>query len=241
MFDSAFVESGNRIQTKTKYWMLVTTSFNAAIVAAMILIPMLYPEALPRSAVSAMLQPPPLPHAAPPKPQVQPMRATTRTIARLNPMTAPSRIPDEIRQPKNDAPPQIGGDVRMSSHPGDGVPNGVPDLIATGPSLPHVTVLPKRPTIQRVSAGVIAGMNISRTQPVYPSIARAAGVAGTVELHAIIAKNGTIQNLSVLSGPEMLRSAAVDAVKTWRYQPYLLNGEPVEVDTTITVNFTLGS
>lgn len=239
MFDSALMESGDRIQTKSKYWMFATTFFNAAIVAAMVLVPLLYPEALPRSAVSAMLQPPPLPHAAPQQPPAQPAHAMTRAVAWLNPLVAPTQIPDAIRRNVQDAPPQIGSGVRMSNDVGDQT-SGIPDMVATGPSLPVVSVKPKRPTIQRVSAGVIAGMAISRSQPVYPSIARAAHVQGTVELHAIIAKDGTIQNLNVMSGPEMLRGAAVDAVKTWRYRPYLLNGEPTEVDTTITVNFTLG-
>jgi len=59
-------------------------------------------------------------------------------------------------------------------------------------------------------------------------------------LHAIISKTGTITNLQVISGPEMLRASAVDAVKTWRYKPYILNGEPTEVDTTVSVNFNMG-
>jgi protein TonB len=65
-------------------------------------------------------------------------------------------------------------------------------------------------------------------------------VQGTVELRAIISKTGTIENLAVLSGHAMLVGAAVEAVKHWRYRPYMLNGEPIEVETEITVNFTLG-
>ena len=65
-------------------------------------------------------------------------------------------------------------------------------------------------------------------------------MSGTVELHAIISKDGTIKDLHVVSGPAMLRQAAVDAVRTWRYKPYKLNNEPTEVETTINVVFTLG-
>jgi protein TonB len=83
------------------------------------------------------------------------------------------------------------------------------------------------------------GQAISRPQPLYPPIARAAHVSGTVVLHAIIGKDGTIQNLSVISGPPMLVGAATDAVRQWRYKPYELNGQPTEVDTTITVNFNM--
>jgi len=75
---------------------------------------------------------------------------------------------------------------------------------------------------------------------VYPPIAKQAHVQGAVVLHAIIGKDGRIKNLSVISGNAMLTQAAVDAVQNWRYKPYLLNGEPTEVDTTVTVNFSFG-
>jgi protein TonB len=97
---------------------------------------------------------------------------------------------------------------------------------------------PKGPT--RVSSGVMQGAKISGATPVYPPIAKAAHVSGAVVLHAIISKEGTIKNLTVISGPEMLKSAALEAVQSWRYKPYLLNGDPTEVDTQITVNFNFG-
>ena len=239
MFESALVDSGNRIQTRSRYWMLATTSFNAAMVAAMILIPMLYPEALPRSQVTAMLQPPPLPHSAPPKPPTQVVRVTHSSAA-TNPFVAPTQIPQGIHRVLNDAPPQIADGVQMRERAMPTSP-GVPFAMSVGRSLPFITVTPKKPAVQHVSSGVIAGMNISKTTPVYPAIARAARVDGSVEMHALISKSGAIEDLSVVSGPEMLRVAALDAVRTWRYRPYLLNGEPVEVETTITVHFTLGS
>jgi len=91
-----------------------------------------------------------------------------------------------------------------------------------------------------ISAGVAVGMLLSKTPPIYPPIAKAARVSGTVVLQATISKTGSIENLHVVSGPAMLQQAAMDAVKTWRYRPYLLNNEPVEVDTTVNVIFTLG-
>lgn len=78
-----------------------------------------------------------------------------------------------------------------------------------------------------------------RVQPIYPPLAKAARIQGPVELRAIISKDGFIENLRVLGGHPMLVTAAVDAVKQWRYRPYVLNGEPVEVETQITVNFVL--
>lgn len=91
----------------------------------------------------------------------------------------------------------------------------------------------------RVSQGVIQGMVIHKVAPVYPPEAKRARVQGTVILAAIIGKDGRIKNLQVVSGPSALADAAVGAVQQWRYRPYILLGEPVEVDTQITVNFNL--
>ena len=81
---------------------------------------------------------------------------------------------------------------------------------------------------------------VRKVQPVYPPIAKTAHISGTVVLHAIIAKDGSVQDLQYVSGPPLLMKSAMDAVKQWRYKPTMLNGEPVEVDTTISVVFTLG-
>ena len=101
--------------------------------------------------------------------------------------------------------------------------------------------IPKVATPQRVrvSSGVSAGNLIKRVQPNYPPLARQARIQGTVILQAEISKEGTIQNLQLISGHPMLAPAAIEAVKQWRYKPYLLNGEPVAVDTQVQVNFTL--
>ena len=92
---------------------------------------------------------------------------------------------------------------------------------------------------RRVSGGVMEGMLVHRVLPVYPPMARATRTAGRVELQATISRTGTIENLHVASGPSLLLQAAIDAVRQWRYRPYLLNGEPVEVETTINVDFRL--
>ncbi len=91
----------------------------------------------------------------------------------------------------------------------------------------------------RISAGVSGGLLVHRVQPVYPPEARQARVQGTVVLHAIINKEGRIANLQLVSGPKELAQAAIGAVQQWRYRPYLLMGDPVEVDTEIQVNFQL--
>ena len=91
-----------------------------------------------------------------------------------------------------------------------------------------------------ISGGVAVGMLLQKITPVYPPIAKAARVQGTVVLQATISKTGRLKNLQVVSGPAMLQQAALDAVRQWRYKPYLLNNEPVEVETTVNVIFTLG-
>ncbi len=114
--------------------------------------------------------------------------------------------------------------------------------LTAAPTLAVVKVAPppSKAAATRVSGGVIAGNKLAGSTPVYPPIAKAAHVSGAVVLRAVISRAGTIESLSVVSGPEMLRGSAVAAVQDWRYRPYLLNGEPTEVDTTITVNFLFG-
>jgi protein TonB len=101
--------------------------------------------------------------------------------------------------------------------------------------------VPKAATPQRVkvSGGVTQGMLVRKVNPNYPPLAKQARIQGTVVLQAIIGKDGAIENLHAVSGHPMLIQSAIDAVRQWRYKPYFLNGEPVEVDTTVTVNFTL--
>lgn len=155
---------------------------------------------------------------------------------------APTKIPKDIKMLREDAvpPPQMAGVAGMSGMGGgSGVPGGVMGGIGNAPA--PVVKLAKPVGPQRVSSGVIAGLAISQPHPIYPPIAKAAHVSGAVVLHAVISKGGTVENLQVVSGPEMLRASALDAVRNWRYKPYLLNGEPTEVDTTITVNFNFGS
>ena len=89
------------------------------------------------------------------------------------------------------------------------------------------------------SEGVMEGLLIHKVTPTYPPIAKQARVQGTVMLAATISREGNIENLTVTSGHPMLVRAALDAVRQWRYRPFMLNHEPVEVDTTVTVTFTL--
>ena len=100
---------------------------------------------------------------------------------------------------------------------------------------------PETPSRIAVSGNVQAGALIRKVEPVYPPIAKMAHISGTVVLHAIIAKDGSVEDLQYVSGAPLLMKSAMDAVRQWRYQPTLVNGEPVEVETTISVVFALGA
>jgi periplasmic protein TonB len=154
-----------------------------------------------------------------------------------NQLTAPTRIPHDIKMvAEKEAPPSSFGVAGMEGLGGSS--GGVMGSVFGSGSGPKVQAAP--PKKVAISAGVATGMLIQKTTPVYPPIAKAARVSGTVILQATITKQGTIENLRVISGPAMLQQSAIDAVKTWRYRPYLLNNEPVEVETTINVIFSLG-
>jgi protein TonB len=100
--------------------------------------------------------------------------------------------------------------------------------------------MPPKPTVKTPPISrMMEGNLIYKPQPVYPPMARAVRVQGAVVLRAIISKTGTIENLQTLSGHPLLVPSAIEAVKRWRYRPYVLNGEPVEVETQVTVNFIL--
>lgn len=143
----------------------------------------------------------------------------------------------------NGEPREFQSTISLSFH--DGVGKRAPSLVVMGMpgggvagNIGPVTAPARMPDgAIRVSSGVAASMLLERPSPVYPPIAKAAHVQGVVVMHAIISKDGDIEDLQVVSGPPMLVGAAKDAVQQWKYRPYLLNGKPVEVVTTINVNF----
>ncbi len=152
-------------------------------------------------------------------------------------LTAPKQIPHDIRNvAQTEAPPSSsfgGADLEGLGSNGGNVTGSV---FGSGNNRPKVKA--EASAKINISSGVAAGMLVHKTTPQYPEIAKLARVSGTVVLQATVSKAGTIENLRVIAGPDMLRQAAMDAVRSWRYRPYLLNGEPVEVGTTVSVVFT---
>ena len=233
MFENALIESAGRLKTQSRFWTIGTFALNAGVLAVMILLPLFHPEALPKTTLADMLVAP----APPPPPAL--MQVATQPVAAQQPraavLTAPPRIPTSIREDSGPPSTQPVGTMPATPTPGDAWP-GQNISVLVGPR-PMIVVSPPAKRIT-VSTGVAAGNLIYETRPVYPAIAQAAHITGVVVLRAIISKKGTIENLSVESGSQMLRQAALDGVRNWRYRPFLLNGEPTDVDTTITVNFT---
>jgi protein TonB len=165
---------------------------------------------------------------------VQPSPAPAQSAAMQQQLNANSVLDkSSLRQPSDaGAPPPPSGNIDMGNS------GATPNVFGSKPA-PTVTAAPTNRVIN-VAASIMAGRAVSKTPPAYPAFARTARVDGTVVLHATISKAGTIENVSVISGPPMLRQAALDAVRTWRYKPYLLDNEPVEVETTVNVIFVLG-
>jgi TonB family protein len=159
-------------------------------------------------------------------------------------LTATTQIPREIKTVTPDeAPPASGFGGTGAEGLDTGGASQVRSVLSVGNNGPTVSPDLAKPDLAKVSisSGVAAGMFLRGASPQYPAMAKSARVSGTVVLQATISKGGTIENLRVSSGPMMLRQAAVSAVSTWRYRPYLLNGQPVAIDTTVNVVFTTPS
>ena len=241
MFEENLVASQVTSVSTTKRWTMVgSTALQVAIAATLMVIPMLHPDRLTLHLQTPLVFTPPPPR--PPLPVAQPEPAGSETAAiPLVLVTIRSQIPSFTHRPpsESDAPPAI---TTISNGWGMGT-SAIGDLLSTaGNHGVGVGVTPTKPPskLLKVSGGVIAGRLMTPIQPIYPAIARAARISGSVVVEAIISKAGTIESLHVVSGPEMLRSAALDAIRVARYKPFLLNGESTEVQTTITVNFTMG-
>jgi protein TonB len=247
MFEGSLIESRGLVITRTQQWTtLGSITFQCALAGLLIAVPLLRPQALPTMPNALHLSLPLLQ-----KPLVEQVQrtastasstaigapaasaaaasASTGTTVWLRPGSltdgpAPAFDPN-LRMAGADPDP-----LGIASLPGIGVGNG-----------PRVVVERARPIAPlRISSGVSKGMLLTPIQPVYPAIARAARVQGAVVMEAVISRTGKIESLHAISGPQMLRTAALTAVEAARYQPFLLNGEPTDVQTTITVIFQLG-
>jgi protein TonB len=234
MFEDATFESAGRIRTRSRRWMVATFLLNGTILVGLILIPLIHPEALQPQALAFLLTTPPPPPTPPPQPKETQRAFHGASEMQAGVMLASPRILREIMM--NSGPEQGPDGPILTMDQGIGVAQDGAGVFANRKG-PQVVREAQGPV--RVSSMVAAGYGIYRPLPPYPAIAKAAGVEGTVVLQATISKTGTIENLRVVSGPVMLRQVALDTVREWRYQPYLLDGLPVELETTVNVVFKM--
>src|SRR5271166_5672325 len=241
MFEDSLMESGGKLKSKQGATTAVSFILQIILIGVLVLLPLVFTEALPKQQLMTFLVAPPPPPPPPPPPAAVPEIKIVRKMQSdldNGQLRTPTAIPKKVAMIKEDeAPPPSTG---VGGVPG-GVPGGAMGGVLGGIISNAPAVVPKAATPQRVrvSQGVSQGLLIRQVKPVYPQLARAARIQGTVVLQALISKDGSIENLHLVSGHPMLAPAAIDAVKQWKYKPYFLNGEPVEVETTINVNFTL--
>lgn len=243
MFEDSLIESGGRLKTSRGWTSIVSFIIQIGIVGVMVLIPLIFTEALPKGQMMFLLvaPPPPPPPPPPAAAAVQHVKVIQTDIVNGE-LRTPTKIPQKVKMIQEDEapPPSMAATGVVGGVPG-GVPGGsmggvIGSVLSSTPvAVPKIAT----PTRVRVSQGVSQGLLIRKVPPTYPPLARQARIQGVVILQAQISKDGTIQNLQLISGHPMLAPAAIEAVRQWKYKPYLLNGEPVEVDTQVQVNFTL--
>lgn len=253
MFEQSFVSDG---KTRRSWTVVLALAGQVLVIGALLAIPLFFVQSMPLAQFQSVLLAPPLPPPPPPPPppaQVHVARATHSTprMFHMSEITAPKTIPKQIAAVNDlkELPPpsEVAGVV-------GGVPGGVPGgvlggviggvpSIAPPPPPPPKAEPPKAtgPTRVRMGGNVQSAKLMHEVEPEYPMLAREARIQGVVRLQAIIAKDGSVQNLSLLSGQPLLVQAAMNAVKQWLYKPTYLNGVPVEVLTEVDVKFSLSS
>ena len=231
MFDQLVVSAAVPSRTNKPWTVALSAIAQSLLLGLLILVPLIYTEALPNAMLKTLIVVPLPPHAS------VPLRTSARMrVVPLIRITAPPSIPPRISTETNEPPTvYVEGGTSGSSES-----DALRELLR--PSSPATPPTPaEQPQRIRVGGNVEAASLLTRVVPQYPAMAIAAHVSGAIVLHAVIAKDGTVQELTYVSGPALLLKAAMDAVRQWRYRPTLLNGQPVEVETTIDVVFNLGS
>jgi periplasmic protein TonB len=242
MFADSLLDTPWADRSRRGWTTLTSFALQAVAAGVLLLLPLLYTQGLPQlQLISALVAPTPPP--APPAPgPARNARANTSDLSSQGQMIAPRFVPREILHVDElSAPPPVDlGGMSVPGGTGNSMArNGVLDSIGRELSaivpLPPPTPSTHPPRVSRMMEGNL----IYRVQPQYPPLARQARVQGVVVLHATISREGKIENLQVVSGHPLLVQSAINAVLQWRYRPYFLNNEPVEVETQVTVNFTL--
>ena len=252
MFEQSFVLEG---KTRRPWTVFVALACQLIGIGILVAIPLLFVESMPVTQLRSVLLAPAPPAPPPPPPpsaeaRVKPVRTVPRKFD-VSRLIAPRTIPKQIATikdlpelpPPSEVPGVVGG--LPGGAPGGvigGVIGALPKAAPPPPPPPQKAAPPKvTPNRIRVGGEVEAAKLIREVQPEYPVLAKETRIGGTVRLKAVIASDGKVQDLKLLSGQPLLVQAAMDAVKKWVYRPTYLNGKPVEVSTEVDVNFRLAS
>lgn len=245
MFEGSLIESTAVLQTRNRWPTVISVAIQALIAATIVAVPLLHPEVIKLHAPTMTLfAPPPRPPQPPPPPPQRVHLAPSDAMSTSAPTpAAPANAPSQTLRTliadntTGEAPPtnplglSIGNQTMLSALTSGG-----------GSSSPHVVVAnaaPRGPL--SISRGVSSGMLLEPIRPEYPQIAKITRTEGIVIVQAVISKTGTIESAHVVSGPAMLQGAALAAVRSAHYKPYLLNDQPTEVETTFSISFKISS
>jgi protein TonB len=237
MFVESLVESTPLLRSRNRLPALMSIGTQAVLLALVIAIPLLHPEVLPMAVNRLTTLTPPRPPSPPPpavvdRPHVSPATNVTTTVPTTSTLKLQAARAVAVSEgPSVDSPLLAIGTTGTVNA---ALPVG---LISTMPPATVVRAESAKP--MRISEGVTAGMLLAAIQPVYPQMARLTHTSGVVVVEAVISRAGRIESAHAVSGPAMLQSVAVDAVRAARYRPFLLNGEATEVETTFTINFRM--
>lgn len=225
-------EQRKRERSVRRRALLISIVLQATAVTVLLLIPLF---AKPPKIVQAYMPVPFYTHAAsrPVHPEIERTHVTPQNVCRF---CAPLRIPTTIATHVAAEPPADDGGEGLTGNQVPVLPGEIPLANPTNVRPPAPT--PTRPHMLHFTH-LDQALLIHRVEPIYPTLARQTGRSGKVELRAVIATDGSIQSLQVVSGDPIFYRSAMEAVQQWRYRPTVLNGQPVEIDTFITVIYNM--
>lgn len=239
MFQESLVESSSLLRGRNRWPAVISFALQATIATSLVVLPLLHPEILSLRAPQVSLT---APRLAPPVVEEQRVRAATSSASSAsNAVSAPTQAARlstagfRTGGAAVDDPALAVGEVDLAGHGS----SPLSLLGPGGPAGPHVVVGASAGPVH-ISTGVMAGQLLGPIEAEYPMIARLSRAEGTVVVQAVISTSGRIESARVVSGPPVLQAAALRAVRAARYRPFLLNGLPTEVETTVSINFRLG-
>lgn len=238
--------SGKTKSARGPLTLTCSIGLHVGLLSVLVLIPLIYTEALPLSAARSFFlrtpAPPPAPRRRVKIVSVQRWSSQFHNGMIYTPKEIPqaiAKIVDESAAPLEPGGSDWGVENGMPGGSSAGVPWGLPNLTSTPPPPPSLKAGSSLPPRVSVGGNIQAAKLVYGPKPTYPLLAKQMRIQGAVVMEAIISKDGTVQSVQLQRGHPLLVQAAMDAVRQWRYRPTLLNGQSVEVLTTITVNFML--